>query len=169
MEQDMVNVAPAVNTSKSSDGKGWKIATIIASVVAVCGIGFGVYGIMQGSQKDGQIADLKTEINDKTTEIEELEAEMSNLDNKTEEIVNGVETTTISDAAEQTVSDNDSETAAILLGAVLDKNGDRTVFKVGDCTADGPSVKCPVTVDGKDALISYNSSDSILRLSLPND
>lgn len=36
---------PAAENSKQSSGKGWKIAAVIASVVAVCGIGFGVYGM----------------------------------------------------------------------------------------------------------------------------
>ena len=172
MEQDTntgVPMTPVVD-NKQKSGNGLKIATVTACVVAVCGIGFGVYGIVQSSQKDGQISDLKVEVNDKSAKIDELETKISNLDNKKEEVAIITETTTTyPDATSQESSDNSSETAAILLGAMLDKNDSRTVFKVGDCMADGPSVKCPATVDGKDALISYNSNDSILRLSLPND
>ena len=49
MEQDITAAAtiPVMNSVKQKDGKGWKIATAIASVVAVCGIGFGIYGINQ--------------------------------------------------------------------------------------------------------------------------
>ena len=172
MEQD-TNTGepmPSVVGDKPRNGNGLIIATAIACVVAVCGVGFGVYGIVQSSQKDGQISDLKVEVNDKSAKIDELETKISNLDNKKEEVAIITETTTTyPDATSQESSDNSSETAAILLGAMLDKNDSRTVFKVGDCMADGPSVKCPATVDGKDALISYNSNDSILRLSLPND
>ncbi len=55
-------VAPVVE-NKQKSGNGLKIATAIACVVAVCGIGFGVYGIMQSSQKDSQISNLKNQIN----------------------------------------------------------------------------------------------------------
>ena len=162
-------VAPVVE-NKQKGGNGLKIATAIACVVAVCGIGFGVYGMMQSAQRDSQISDLKVEVNDKSAKIDELETEISNLDSKKEEVVINTETiTTDPDVTSQEPNNNSSETAAILLGTILDKNDSRTVFKVGDCTADGPSVKCPVTVNGKDALISYNSTDSILRLSLSNN
>ena len=59
MEQDTTAAIPVIDNGKQKDGKGWKIATAIAFVVAVCGIGFGVYGMMQSSQKDSQISDLK--------------------------------------------------------------------------------------------------------------
>lgn len=49
------------NSGKSS-GLGWKIATAAASVVAICGIGFGIYGMLQSSHKDNQISDLKVQI-----------------------------------------------------------------------------------------------------------
>lgn len=55
-------VAPVVE-NKQKSGNGLKIATVIACIAAVCGIGFGVYGIMQSSQKDSQISDLKNQIN----------------------------------------------------------------------------------------------------------
>ena len=48
-----------VADSKQKSGNRLKIITAIACVVAVCGIGFGVYGMTQSSQKDGQISDLK--------------------------------------------------------------------------------------------------------------
>lgn len=172
MEQNAdagVPVAPMIE-NKKKNGDGLKIATAIACVVAVCGIGFGIYGMMQSSQKDSQISDLKVEINNKLVKIEELETKISNFDNKMEEVVIDTGTTTTDlDATDQVTSSSDNEAAAILLGTMLDKNDSRTVFKIGDCTADGPSVKCPVIVDGKDALISYNSNDNILRLSLPNN
>jgi len=54
MEQDAATMAPVADDSGQDSGKGWKIATVIASVVAVCGIGFGIYGMMQSLQKDNQ-------------------------------------------------------------------------------------------------------------------
>lgn len=62
MEEDKANAIPVINSDKSSNGKGWKIATIIVSIIAICGIGFGVYGIMQSLQKNNQISDLESQI-----------------------------------------------------------------------------------------------------------
>ena len=50
------------DSAKQNNGKGWKIATIITSVAAVCGIGFGVYELTQNSAKDEQISDLKVQV-----------------------------------------------------------------------------------------------------------
>ena len=61
MEQDVNSTTPVINKDKPNDKKGWKIATVIASILAVCGIGFGVYGMVQSSQKDSEIAKLKGE------------------------------------------------------------------------------------------------------------
>ena len=57
MEQDTATTMSAMNDKKQNSRKGWKIATIIVSLVAVCGIGFGIYGMAQNSQnlkKDSQ-------------------------------------------------------------------------------------------------------------------
>ena len=63
MDQNAPIPAPVVESNKQSDGKGWKIATTIVSIVAICGIGFGVYGMLQSSDKDNQISNLKAQIN----------------------------------------------------------------------------------------------------------
>ena len=62
MEQDTTATVPVMDSGKQKDGKGWKIATAIVSIVAVCGIGFGIYGMIQSSQKDNQVSDLKVQI-----------------------------------------------------------------------------------------------------------
>ena len=175
MEQTMNQDAAAgmMTGGMQKKNTGLIAGMVVCTVLAASGIAFGIYGMMQSSQKDNQISELKIEINDKTTKMEEFETIISKLNDEIEEAATSVETTTttISDTTEQVTNNNnsDSKTAIILLGAILDKNDNRTVFKVGDCTADGPSVKCPVIVNEKNALISYNSNDSILRLTLPND
>ncbi len=60
MKQDVDAGAPMapVVESKQKSGNGLKITTAIACIVAICSIGFGIYGIMQSSQKDNQIANL---------------------------------------------------------------------------------------------------------------
>ena len=62
---------PVMDNGKQKSSKALKTVTIIACIVAVCGIGFGIYGIIQSSQKDTQISDLKTEIK----ELETIEKE----------------------------------------------------------------------------------------------
>ncbi|MDO4741780.1 MAG: hypothetical protein Q4A79_00155 [Candidatus Saccharibacteria bacterium] len=54
MEKNVASTMPATDSSKQNDKKGWRIATAIASVVAVCGISFGAYGMMRGPQEDNQ-------------------------------------------------------------------------------------------------------------------
>lgn len=74
MEQNAntgVPVAPMVE-NKQKGGNGLKIATAIACVVAACGIGFGVYGMMQSMQKDSQISALNSEIIGLRQSAEEL-------------------------------------------------------------------------------------------------
>ena len=75
MEQNATATMPVMDSGKQASGKGWKIATAIVSVVAVCGIGFGVYGMLQSSQKDNQISDLKVQVEDSNGKITTLETE----------------------------------------------------------------------------------------------
>ena len=85
MEQNAdtgVPVAPMVE-NKQKSGNGLKIATAIACIVAVCGIGFGVYGMMQSLQKDSQISDLKVQVKEgdgtiTTIETPEIETTTDN-------------------------------------------------------------------------------------------
>ena len=64
MEQNVDTGAPVAPMleNKQKSGNGLKIATVITCIVAVCGIGFGVYGLMQVSDKNSQISNLKAQI-----------------------------------------------------------------------------------------------------------
>lgn len=97
-------MAPAVD-SKQKSGNGLKNATAIACVVAVCSIGFGVYGMMKSSQKDSQISDLKIQMidNDGSTTVIETDKIKVN---------EGSNTITISDS----ISTGDNEVKAIVEG-----------------------------------------------------
>lgn len=70
MEQDITATMPAMDSGKQKEEKGWKIATAIASLVAVCGIGFGVYGMVQNSQ----LPDLKVQIKEEDGTVKAVEA-----------------------------------------------------------------------------------------------
>lgn len=85
MEQNADTGAPMMPTidNKQKSGNGLKIATAIACIVAVCGIGFGVYGMMKSPQKDSQISDLKVQIKEDdgtitTIETPEIETATNN-------------------------------------------------------------------------------------------
>ena len=67
--------ATPVADDKQKSGNGLKIITAAACVVAVCGIGFGVYGTMQSLQKDNQISDLKVQVEGTNGKITTLETE----------------------------------------------------------------------------------------------
>jgi hypothetical protein len=76
MEQNTntgVPMTPVVNTKQKS-GNGLKVYAVIACIAAVCGIGFGVYGMMQSVQKDGQISDLKVQIKETNGAVTTIEA-----------------------------------------------------------------------------------------------
>ena len=86
MEQNTdagVPMTPTIDNNKQKSGTGLKITTAIACIVAICGIGFGIYGMIQSSQKDNQISDLKVQVNEAnkaipTIETPENEATTSN-------------------------------------------------------------------------------------------
>jgi len=90
MEQNADTGAPAVSVvdNKQNAGNGLKIATVVACVVAVCGIGFGVYGMVQSLQKDNLIVDLERRIDERDRiiasidmrEEEEEEEEEQNME-----------------------------------------------------------------------------------------
>jgi hypothetical protein len=69
-----VPVTPVVNNKQKSGNGGSKIATAIACVLTICGIGFGVYGMLQSAQKDSQISDLKVQIKETGGAVTTIEA-----------------------------------------------------------------------------------------------
>ena len=96
MEQNADTGAPVVSVAENKkSGNGLKIATAIACIVAVCGVGFGVYGMMRGSQKDTRISDLKVQIKEAdgtVTMIEAPEIETTTNDGTTITITDTVKT-----------------------------------------------------------------------------
>lgn len=73
-----VSMTPVVD-DKQKSGNGLKIVTAVACVVAVCGIGFGIYGMMQSSDKDSQVSNLKTQIEKLETAEKAEKAEESTI------------------------------------------------------------------------------------------
>ena len=85
MEQNIdteTSMTPVAEKGQKN-GNGLKIATAISCIVAVCGIGFGIYGMMQSAQKDSQISDSKVQIKEDdgtitTIETPEIETTTNN-------------------------------------------------------------------------------------------
>ena len=87
MEQNTntgVPITPVID-NKQKNGNGLKITTAIACVVAVCGIGFGVFGIIQNTSSNTEIENLKNQIAEleKRTEIEQNISKQDDLSEKT--------------------------------------------------------------------------------------
>lgn len=78
-----------VIADKQKSREGLKITTAIACIVAICGIGFGVYGMMQSTQKNNQISDLKTQMNNSntTTTVSAPEDEFADIGQATKALV----------------------------------------------------------------------------------
>lgn len=93
MEQNIPTATPVMGSGKQSNEKGLKITVILTSLAAICGIGFGIYGMIQSAQKDSQISNLNIQKKDSSGKITTLETEKIETTDK-----NGT-TVTISDTA----------------------------------------------------------------------
>ncbi|MBR2709553.1 hypothetical protein IKE72_00535 [Candidatus Saccharibacteria bacterium] len=69
------NISAPTEKKPVKKNKGLVAGLVVCILLALGGIAFGVYGIMQSSQKDNQISDLKVQIEDKDGTIKTLEAE----------------------------------------------------------------------------------------------
>ena len=78
MEQDTSVATPVANNNKKNKEKTWKIIAIVTSVLAICGIGFGIYGMTQSSQKERRISDLETQIDGLNNKSSSLETDSDN-------------------------------------------------------------------------------------------
>lgn len=77
MEPNAPVATPLSDNNKQGDGKGLKIATIVASVVAVCGIGFGVYGAVELNGKANTINDYKNQVSALQNQVSNLQAQLA--------------------------------------------------------------------------------------------
>lgn len=160
------NTSSVTSPEKQQKPKALIITTVVCAALAVAGIAFGIYMLLDSNQKANQISTLKNDITEKEATIAKLEDDFSILEAKTS-------TTTETD--DTTETDTNGESSAIALVSELDDTDSNKVYKIGECTADSGtaasahfSLKCHVTIAGKDALISYHDGDNnILRLSLP--
>ena len=164
---------PASNSKKSPS---WLVATaVVCGMLAIAGTAFGVYELIDSNQKSEQLSNLKADINNKDEKINELETQISELTvDKTEiDIDSDVAIDEPESTPAQETQPNDG-TAVVVLGSILDENDSRIVYRVGECSADGSastniSIKCRTTINGKEGLVSSNTSDGIIRLVIPKN
>ena len=173
------NATPAPAPSKPQSSKALLATTIICAIFAIAGIAFGVYEFLDSNQKTTQISTLKNEISNKETTITNLENEVSNLEDKISAVEENSNVVGPTETPESQVSPipetkpESQENTIEIISEIADTDTTK-VYKIGECTADGGaashvSIKCPVTISGKEALISYHDNDGILRLSLPKE
>lgn len=62
MEQNEAMNMPTYDSVRRKSGAGGKIIVVLAFLLAIGGIGFGVYSMMQCSEKDNKIADLENQV-----------------------------------------------------------------------------------------------------------
>ncbi len=166
--------SPVASSEKQQKPKALIITTAICAVLAVAGIAFGIYTLLNSNQKDTQISALKTDLSEKEITIAKLEDNISILEAKTSTTA---EIDDIAETREVTETDTNGESATIELISELADTDSSKVYKIGECTADSGisasahfSLKCHVNIAGKDALVSYHDDDNnILRLSLPKE
>ena len=165
--------------------KGLIATIIILAILALAGLAFGIYGMFlkPAPKCETKISSLQNEISEKEAKIAELETTISNLETESKETSEIDEQTQSIEETENTTEPATNPTASAttsseaptieLLSEIADTDTTK-VYKIGECTADGGtgasshfSLKCHVTVNGKDALVSYHDGDNnILRLSL---
>lgn len=140
-----VGIEPAMSQSdKKPIGKFVIVA--ICFIIVTVSIFFAIFEHLKLNKKIQQISELKIELENKNSEIADLETKIT--------------------SSETQIGENDA-TATIILNEVINESNTSTVYKIGECSADGPSVKCPINIDGGEALISFTNIDSILRLTIP--
>lgn len=117
-----------IETPVSNDNKQniFKITTIVATVIAICGIGFGIYSVIQSSQKDTQISDLKSQIS-------ELEKKISDLSQTANETTNNNQTNSEYDIKE-TYSGDQYNPNTIYNISLNSLTGDFTYTPVYECS-----------------------------------
>ncbi|MBR3253218.1 hypothetical protein IKF85_00655 [Candidatus Saccharibacteria bacterium] len=131
MEQNAdtsVPVAPMIE-NKQKSGNGLKIATVIACVVAVCGIGFGAYCLIENNNKAQEISNLKTQIEEQNRIIAELNEQDNNsqedLQNKSYKV--GDLVTLKNGTSWNVIENSDINNDSIVLLSVDDINTSRNV------------------------------------------
>lgn len=67
------------HSTNSKSVKGLSAGMVVCAILAVAGVGFGVYGLIESNQKSDQIAQMRVEISDKDAQIADFAADELNI------------------------------------------------------------------------------------------
>lgn len=132
MDQNPQTIAP-----KASNNTGLKITAIVTSILAICGVGFGVYGMIKNNTTTKSESDFKVEIVDEDGQKSTIESEKIT-------VADDGKTITISDNAAATknfVIKNDDSTNYRLKASVSASSNNAT-YSVELSVADGEVIAC---------------------------
>ena len=177
MEQNIdtgAQMTPVVD-NKRKGGNGLKIATAIACVVAVCGIGFGVYGMIDAGSakdlafsKDAKISDLNSEVTNLNARIKDLEDQINKQQDYSDQD---------NDESEQASVNSRDLTAEVQNGVFILKNSNgmvvtqdttKNIAEIISCdsgtSSSNATLKCATrTVDGKSVWFIYDFENGELK------
>lgn len=174
------SIAPVVD-NKQKSGNGLKITTVIACIVAVCGIGFGVYGMIDANSKNNIITTKDTEISNLTNQLNSLNARIGELESKVDTQQNNFsQETQTGERQDDSIAGDENLTPGIENGVFVFKNSagaiviqDSEIKNVsyiiacdgnatGKCTAktsDGKSVWFVFDLKNKEIKSGYSTVD----------
>lgn len=177
MEQNEVAPFPVVENKQKND-KVWKIATVVASVVAVCGIGFGVYGMISANSikssittKDDEIKNLNTKIEDLNAEIEELESQIEEQPIEYDDWDEDGEESEVESTVDRNLTADVQNGVFILMdkdGKIVAKDNTKDVAEIVSCdsgtaTSSSP-LKCVAkSADGRNVWFTYDFESKELK------
>ncbi|MBR3324268.1 hypothetical protein IKG24_01875 [Candidatus Saccharibacteria bacterium] len=164
-----------MNGSKKKNSNGLIASTIIFALLAIGGIGFGVYGMVNMNNKSSEISDLKIQVKDQDEKIAILESEKSEMTSRIDELMASAATASDADAGNsqpaapaQTPTTSNTKASNVILENVLKFNYSKCI---GDQDPGAPegvgiSVKCPVTTTDGDGTLFWNSDSKEIGFAL---
>lgn len=157
--QNNQNVEPVSNSDivfrdKPKSNKGMVIGMVCLAILALGGIGFGIWAMMDGNTQ-------KTQLNSRIDTLEQQKNELEK-DNSELETVESVDQTEIADD-EEVIEEDEEE---------LEEEGYR-IISIGDCIADGGTaasavmiIKCDAETSEGNGKFVYDSESNTLKFIL---
>lgn len=160
---------PSVVDGKGGKKTGWILAVVLLLIVAIGGVGFGVWAMMDGNtqkeQLNSQISTLKKQNSELSEQITLLNEQIDTM-NKNSSESNVIETgdgdvsltTEVTDGVLYIKDNNDNV-------LVSDSTIGVTEIVSCDCLAESNSLKCSVMVSDNDGWILYDIANNVLTSS----
>ena len=166
---DMGDISMGANEglNKPKKSSSAMIGMIVFALIAACGIGFGVWAMLDGNsrvqKKDEQVAELNNQ-------VESLQQEKNDLSERIDELENS------HSEAQADIVQNQEDIAEVQEQLAEEQKQEESGYRVesiGQCVADGGTVassvfilKCEATTSQGAGKFVYNSQDNVLRFVL---